>query len=198
METKYILLDSIYQCISMKICKYEKYVSMRNKVIFTLLLIMIITVLYFAYRPSEVNEVKAGIYFDNNNIELSERVNISINGVLKKNLILQPKSFTGTISINSSTFEFIYPANIYMVGKTFGLTLDQYNEDSAWKFDDADGLFEHIKDDIYWSIYINKDFSKITFVPIIYGTSSTERVSAPCDNRKEAIELTQMLHSGGR
>lgn len=171
---------------------------MRNKVIFTLILIMIITVLYFVYRPSEVNGMYAGIYFDNDNMEVSERVNVTINGVLKKNLILQPESFEGTISINASTFEFVYPVSLYKVGKTFGLTLDQYNKDSAWKFDDAEGLFEHIKDDIYWNIYVNKDLSKITFVPMIYGTSSTERVSAPCDNRKEAMELNQMLHSGGR
>ncbi len=171
---------------------------MRNKIIFTLILIIIITVLYFVYRPSEVNKVYAGIYCDTKNIELSERVNVSINGVLKKNLILQPKSFIGTVSINSSTFEFIYPISFYKFGKTFGLALDYRNKNSVWKFDDANGLFEHIKDDIYWRIYVNKNLSKITFVPMIYGSSSTERISAPCDNRKEAMELTQMLNSGGR
>lgn len=171
---------------------------MRNKFIFALMLIMIISILYFVYRPVKINEEYGGIYFDNDNSELSKKVNINISGIIKRDLMLKPESFVGSISIDSSTFEFSYPIKFDKVIKTFRLTLDQYNKGVEWNFYDESNLFQHPGDDVFWSIYVNRDISKITFVPIIRGTSSTERVAAPCDNREEAMNITLMLNSGGQ
>ena len=44
--------------------------------------------------------------FDNDNTELVKQVNVNISGRIKRNLIFKPKSFIGTIFIESSTFEF--------------------------------------------------------------------------------------------
>ena len=77
------------------------------------------------------------------------------------------------------------------------MTLDAYSVNSVWKFYDGEGRFEHLGDKVYWSIYVDSEISKITFVPILENSSSSERVVSPCNNREEAINPSRFLNSGG-
>lgn len=167
------------------------------KIKISVILILLSIIFIILYRPLKIDNVYSGVYFDDDNPELTDQVKISIVGTVKKNLKLQRESFIGTISIDSSTFEFFRPIRFGTVTKTYSLTLDEYNANSTWKFHDRSGLFDHLKGNVYWSIYVDRDMSKITFVPMIRGISSTERVTGPCYNREDAMKLTRMLNSGG-
>jgi len=175
-------------------------VSLKEKILVAIILIGIVALLCFIYRPLNIDTVYSGIYFDRNSSDLMEQqVNVSIVGIVKKNLLLQPESFAGTISINSSIFEFIEFLRFDKVEKTIRLTLNKDSMNTSWRFYDESGLFNHYDGEIYWSIYLDKKLSKITFVPFISNgkVNSSMRVAAPCDNREDALKLTQFLNSGG-
>ena len=169
---------------------------MKNKVFLTLILIITVAILYLVYRPLKIDNVYNGIYFDDNNSELTKQVKVSIVGTVNKNLKLQPESFIGTISIDSSTFEIFYPIRFENVIRNYRLPLIEYNINSTWRFHDESRLFEHLEGNVLWDIYVDRNMSNITFVPMIKGISSTERVTGPCDNREDAMKLTRMLNSG--
>ncbi|WMJ76067.1 hypothetical protein RBQ61_10560 [Sedimentibacter sp. MB35-C1] len=149
------------------------------------------------YRPIEIERVYEGLYIDKDIPEVSEKVSVSIDCIVTKNMLLKPKTFIGDISINSSLFRIEQPIQFDKVTRTFRLTLDAHSVNSVWKFYDSEGMFEHLGDTVYWSIYVDGKISKITFIPLLENSSSSERVVAPCNNREEAINLSQFLNSGG-
>jgi len=109
----------------------------KNKYLLTFVFIVISTMifafLYCIYTPNEIVVAYEGIYFDFDNVEVVEPVKISINGIVSKDLWLKPKTFTGTISINSSRFEIIKPLPFGKTIDTFSLSLNPLEEGDIWK-----------------------------------------------------------------
>lgn len=170
---------------------------MKNKASFSIAILIVIILLYFMYRPIEIERLYEGLYIDRDIPELSEKVSVNIDGTITKDILLNPKTFIGDISINSSIFKINQPVQFDKVTRTFRLTLDEYSVNNVWKFYDSEGRFDHLGDKVYWSIYVDSEMSKVTFVPILEVGSSSERVVAPCKNREEAINLSRFLNSGG-
>ena len=117
----------------------------------------------------------------------------------RKNLLLQPESFVGKISTDSSTFEIMQPVEFSRHGRTIGLSLSDEIISIEWKFTDKSGLFNDFIGDMNCFIYFDKKFSMISFLlSFNNGTTSLRReISAPCDSREEAIRLGWYLKSGG-
>lgn len=137
------------------------------------------------------------LYYDTISPKTTEQIDVSIDGIVKKNLLLQPKYFTGTISVNSSKFEFMQPIQFDKVRNTIRLTLSEDIMNTMWIFYDESNLFGRYDGLLSWSIYLDKNLSMITFVPFLNNKNLNVRVTAPCDNREDALKLSRFLNSGG-
>lgn len=135
---------------------------MKEKIIVAILLIMIVVLLYLAYRPLSINTVHKGLYYDIINTQATEQIDVSIVGIVKKSLFLQPESFAGTISVNSSKFEIIKPIQFDKVRDTIRLTLSKDIVDTMWILHDESNLFGHYNGLLSWSVYLDKNLSIIT------------------------------------
>lgn len=157
------------------------------------------------YLPLEINKSFEGIYFDFENVELAEQVNFSINGTVARDIFFRPRTFEGTISIDSNIFEIskplIFSDNFYSSSKNyFVLNLD-YENITGWKLN-SDYLSSHFGQRAFWIIYTNKtlsNFSIVAMVPDKDGgfTSASEIITAPCKNRDDAVRITQRLRTDG-
>jgi hypothetical protein len=146
------------------------------------------------YAPKEINVIYEGIYFDFDDVEFNKSVDISVKGSIIKDTWLNPKAFTGTLTINSSTIEFIKPILFSKLGKNYHLNLHNSEKENEWKFS-SNHFFEQFDSNTDWSIYMDKKFTKISFVPLFLGRGSTERITAPCNNREDAMRIARMLMS---
>ncbi|MEL7650072.1 MAG: hypothetical protein AAGU76_18470 [Sedimentibacter sp.] len=169
-----------------------------------IILITCIMVIFFGaifiqstiYAPTEVNYEYEGIYYDNDNSELAESVNVVINGKISKDAWLKPKAFVGNISIGNTSIEITKPLLFSRLRDTNNLYLDDFEEGKGWSFH-PDSLLKHFDSNaVCWHICMDKKFSMINIVPIESGISSTQRIAAPCNNREDAIKINRMLMSG--
>ncbi|WP_313165094.1 hypothetical protein [Sedimentibacter sp.] len=172
---------------------------MREKILVMIFVIAVFLLIYIAYSPMYINTSLKGLYIDRNNLDFNEHVNVVIDGRVKKNFLLQPESFYGTISINDSILELPQKVIFDKVRKTIRLTLDKESKNILWKFDDKSNLFKKFENNVYFMIYLDKKLSKITFVPFFYNGngSSSYRISAPCEDREDVLNLSSFLNSGG-
>ena len=167
-----------------------------------IILIMCAVVLVFGtifiqdtvYAPKEINMTYEGIYFDFDDVELNKSVDISVKGSIIKDTWLNPKTFTGTLTINSTTIEIIKPILFSRLGKNYFLSLNPFEIENEWKSNISD-ILKHLDNSTYWNIFMDKKFTKISFVPLFAGRGSTERITAPCNNREEAMRIARMLMS---
>ncbi len=169
-----------------------------------IILITCILVLFFGtifiqstvYAPTEINYEYEGIYFDNDNPELAEPVNVVISGKISKDAWLRPKAFVGNISINNTSIEITKQLLFSYLRDTNNLYLNDFEEGKGWSFN-PDSLLKHFdSNEVWWHISMDKKFSMITIVPIESDRSSTQRIAAPCNNREDAIKINRMLMSG--
>jgi hypothetical protein len=148
------------------------------------------------YAPTEINYEYEGIYFDNDNPELVESVNVVISGKISKNVWLRPEAFVGNISIDNASIEITKPLLFSNLRDTNNLYLDDFEEGKGWSFH-PNSLLKHFdRNTVWWHIYVDKKFSMITIVPLESGRSSTQRIAAPCNNREDAIKINRMIMSG--
>lgn len=82
----------------------------KRSLIFITILLYII--LLFIITPFNVSKSYNGINFDFNNDKIVKTVTVNINGVLKRDLMLRPKTFEGTILIDSNKFEITDPISL--------------------------------------------------------------------------------------
>lgn len=157
------------------------------------------------YIPFKINKSFEGIYFDFDNAELVEPVNFSIDGTLTKDLLYRPKTFKGTISIDSNIFEITEPLtfsdNDYSSSKNYFILDLDYENIPGWKLN-SDYLFTHFGQRAYWTIYTDitlSNFSIVAMAPDKDGgfTSTSEIITAPCNNREDAVKVTQRLRTDG-
>lgn len=169
-----------------------------------IILITCILVLFFGtifiqstvYASTEINYEYEGIYFDNDNPELAESINVIIRGEISKDAWLRPEAFVGNISIGNTSIEIKKPLLFSHLRDTNNLFLNDFEKGEGWSFH-PDSLLKHFDSNVvWWDVYIDKTFSMITIVPIEYGISSTQRIAAPCNNQKDAIKINRMLMSG--
>lgn len=172
---------------------------MREKILVTIFAVAVFLLIYIAYRPMYINTSLKGLYIDRNNLDFNEQVNVVIDGVVKKNFLLQPESFYGTISINDSILELPQKVIFDKVHKTIRLTLDKYSKNILWNFNDKSNLFDEFENNVYFMIYLDRKLSKVTFVPFFYNGngSSSYRIAAPCEDREDVLNLSRFLNSGG-
>lgn len=174
---------------------------MKEKILTMIVFITIILLIFFAYRPISVDAEYNGIYFDKINEDFNENIYVHIVGIVKKNFFLQPESFAGMISIDSCILEIMKPRLFDKYGKVIGLSLsDDDDMTNVWKFTGKGYLFDEFEGATDWSIRFDKKFSMISFVLFFNDgtlTSSRREISAPCDNREEAIRIARYLKSGG-
>lgn len=148
------------------------------------------------YAPTEINYEYEGIYFDNDNPEFAESVNVVISGKINKDAWLRPKAFVGNISIDNTSIEITKPLLFSYLRDTNNLYLNDFEEGKGWSFH-PDSLLKHFgNNEVWWDICMDKKFSMITIVPIESGGSSTQRIAAPCNSREDAIKINRMLMSG--
>jgi hypothetical protein len=148
------------------------------------------------YAPTEINYEYEGIYFDNDNPELAESVNVLISGKISKDTWLRPEAFIGKISIDNTSIEITKPLLFSYLRDTYNLYVNDFEEGEVWSFY-PDSLLKHFDSDaVWWDICMDKNFSMITIVPMESGRSSTQRIAAPCNNRDDAIKINRMLMSG--
>jgi hypothetical protein len=167
-------------------------------------IIVFIIFILFVLTPSRMNKSFNGINFDFNNDEKIETVTVNINGILTRDLTFRPKTFKGTISIDSNKFEITEPISLTPIpyGKTkkyYELYLD-YENVMNWKLNN-NSLYNRFGQRALWIIYTDSNFSYISIVampPDKDGgwTSSSEIITAPCSNRDEAISITNRLRTG--
>ncbi len=187
-------------------CKKE-YVEMKDiiKAIFILIACMIALVILpmiiknTIYAPAKVNKEFEGIYFDFDNEEFVEPVNVIINGTFARDMLLRPKIFEGIIYIDSNKFEITEPLLFSNISESYFLPMEYYNV-TDWNLN-HDYLYNHFGQRATWSIFIDRTFSNITFVPMVPDkeggfSSSSEIITAPCNNRDDAVRITQKLRSG--
>lgn len=146
------------------------------------------------YAPTEINMTYEGFYFDFDNAELKQNVNVSVNGSITKDTWLQPKAFTGTITIDSLSIEIVKPMLFSKLGRNYHLYLPYSETDYTWKIN-SDSFLKQYSSNANWGIFMNKKFTNITFVPSVLGRGSTERIAAPCNNREDAMAISRMLLS---
>jgi hypothetical protein len=144
------------------------------------------------YAPKEINMTYEGIYFDFDDVELNKSVDISVKGSIIEDTWLNPKAFTGTLTINSVTIEIIKPILFSRLGENYHLYLDPSEIENEWKTNTGDFL-KHLDNSTYWDIFMDKKFTKISFVPLFLERGSTERITAPCNNREDAMRIARML-----
>lgn len=148
------------------------------------------------YAPTEINYEYEGIYFDNDNPELSESVNVVISGKISKDAWLRPGAFVGNISIDDTSIEITKPILFSHLRDSNNLYLNDFEEGEGWSILSGSLLKHFDNTKVWWDICIDKKFSMITIVPIESGKSSTERIAAPCNNREDSIKINKMLMSG--
>jgi hypothetical protein len=168
---------------------------------YKMLIIIVIVLILFIFKPTNISKSYNGINFDFNNEEMEEPVTIGINGTITRDLMLRPKTFKGTISVDSNIFEFTEPVSFMPIpyGKSkkyYELILDFENV-SDWKLN-HDSLYNRFGQRALWIIYTDRNFSVISIVPMPPDkdggwTSSSEIIAAPCDNREDAVNITNKL-----
>lgn len=155
--------------------------------------------------PFKINKTFEGIYFDFDNVELVEPVNVSINGTLAKDLFYRPKTFEGTISIDFNVFEITEPLtfsdNDYSSSKNYFILNLDYENITGWKLN-SDYLSNHFGQRAYWIIYTDITFSNFSIVAMAPDkdggfASASEIITAPCNNREDAVKITQKLRTDG-
>lgn len=169
-----------------------------------MILITCIMVIFFGtifiqstvYAPTEINYEYEGIYFDNDNPELAESVKVVISGKISKDAWLRPESFVGNISIDNTNIEITKPLLFSRLRNTNNLFLDDFEKGEGWSFHPDSLLKQFDNNEVWWDIQMDKKFSMITIVPIESGSSSTQRIAAPCNSREDAIKINRMLMSG--
>lgn len=166
----------------------------------TVVIMLPIVIQNTIYAPAEVNREFDGVYFNFDNEEFVEPVNVSINGALTKDMLFRPKTFEGIIYIDSNKFEITVPLLFSKIRKSYFLPLEYYNS-TDWNLN-HDYLYNHFGQRATWSIFIDKTFSQITFVSMVPNkeggaSSSSEIITAPCNDRNDAVRITRKLMSGG-
>lgn len=133
--------------------------------------------LYKSYISKEIHHKFSGIKYHEEKTEVTEPVNIEINGKYTRSLLGKTDEFAGIIKIADKVFIFIdYPI--------------KFNKDRMAAFDTKQGH--------YGMIFIDEMFNRATIDihrPKGNGvySSSGWYISAPCKNRKEAVEISNLL-----
>jgi len=131
--------------------------------------------------PKNLHYMYDGVKYHEENLELAEPIKIEVDGKYKSGLFGYNDEFVGKIKIGEKVFAFSdYPLkfNKYKMG-----VLDT-NRSSI--------------DDFYGMIFISSMFKEMTIEIHEYkgdGTYCANKwiISAPCENAKEAVELSQRL-----
>lgn len=170
-------------------------------------IMLLFVVISYIITPLKVSKSYNGMNFDFDNDNKVEPVTVSIKGILKRDLMLRPKTFEGTILIDSNQFEITNPISLSLIGygrgknKYYEFCLDFENVQS-WKLN-KDSLYNKFGERTLWCFDTDRNFSYISMTPIPPDKeggwlSSSEVITAPCNNREEAIEITYLLRTGSR
>lgn len=155
---------------------------MKTSIIFLIMLILILW-LFRTYTVRTIDYKYTGVKYQTGNISYEEPVNIEIKGKYIINLFSRMDEFHGEIIVEDKNFDYS------------NFTQDVYN------YKKIPLIFKTGSKAIYGDVFYSSVFEQIT-IPIReqegskkYSWSSTDGwlISAPCKDRKQAVELSNKL-----
>lgn len=152
----------------------------------SLVLFIMVGAIWYTY-PKKVDRTLQAIYFELDNKETSNEVEIRIKGKLKTSL-LGNKEFKGTIDIEGEEMP---------VPEEFNELTIKFPNNDGWGTIVYTGIRENGLPFTYGygSIFINHNMSQVTILKGSWTADNGDMFAGPAKNRKEAIQISNELMS---